>query len=285
MDIPGKLSVLTIGNSFSESLKAYWQQAVDSTGCQLEFDGANIGGCELHRHWHYIEEEKDPNCRIYKSNRYKMREMLAMKQWDIVTIQQASHASWKPETYQPFAQNIIDYIHQYAPQAEIVIQQTWAYRADDPRLCPDRKSYWGIDQTGMYDRLTAAYKKLSKDSGNLRIIPTGLAVQLTRQNQGYHFQNYTPASLHQLRWPDLPSQAGDTVGKLFWGKNHETGSFAIYGDHIHLNIRGQYLQACVWFAFLFHRSAEDILFIPDEIDNNDAVFLQKMANRAVCEFK
>lgn len=276
--------VLTIGNSFTDSLGAYWQHVVESTGCWLQFERANHGGCELHRHWSYIEnEERDGECRMYHQNRFKLRELLAQKPWDIVTIQQASHASWREETYQPFAGNIYNYVKKFVPQAEIVIQQTWAYRADDPRLPDDGE--WGIGQTGMYERLTQAYRRLSRELGGLRVIPAGYAVQLARQHQGYNFVPYAPAVLQALRWPDLPPQAGDVVGAMGYHKNRETGELEIWRDTIHLNQRGQYLQACVWFAFLYGRNTSEITFVPDVIGKRDADFLRLMAQRAVDEFK
>ena len=281
---PDRLRVLTIGNSFTDSLRTYWQPIVESAGCWLQFEGANHGGCELHRHWGYVEdEERDPNCRMYHDHRFKLREILAQKPWDIVTIQQASHASWRPETYQPFAGDLCAYVRNFAPQAEIVIHQTWAYRADDPRL--PEGGEWGIGQDGMYERLTQAYRKLSRELGDLRIIPSGCAVQLTRIHQGYNFVPYDPAVLKTLRWPDLPSQAGDVVGAMGYHKNRETSELEIWRDTIHLNLRGQYLQACVWFAFLYGRNTSEITYVPDAIGSQDAAFLRAMAQKAVDEFE
>ena len=58
----------------------------------------------------------------------------------------------------------------------------------------------------------------------------------------------------------------------------------IWMDLIHLNERGRYLQACVWFAFLFERSAEEIQFVPEMIANDDAAVMRKLADEAVKEF-
>ncbi|MBS1370285.1 MAG: DUF4886 domain-containing protein [Lentisphaeria bacterium] len=275
------LRILTIGNSFTDSLARYFQQVVESAGCRLVFDRANFGGCELERHWSYISaEEAMPICRIYQG-RIKLRDLLA-KGWDVVTIQQASHQSWRPESYRPFAANIFNYVRQHAPGAEVVIQQTWAYRADDPRLMPGGE--WGIDQAGMYDRLTANYRQLAKEL-NLRIIPTGFAVQLSRAAEEVPFANYDPALPDTLRWPDLPPQAGDVVGQCFYRKDPESGELRLGRDLIHLNCRGQYLQACVWTAFLFGCPVSDITFVPEELDDRDAVMLRGAAQRAVDEFK
>lgn len=276
------MNILTIGNSFTDSLALYFPAAVQSARCDLHFERANFGGCELARHWSYIEaEERDVRCRIYQGGR-KLRSILELRAWDVVTIQQASHDSWRPETFQPWAGNIIAYVKKHAPQAEVVIQQTWAYRADHPQLLPG--SEWGISQDEMYERLTANYTKLARDY-KLRIIPSGYAVQLTRRNSERKFANYDPALIDTLAWPDLPPQAGDVVGQCSWRKNPDTGELYLNRDLIHLNPRGQYLQACVWFAMLYGKEVSEIRLVPDELANSDVKFLQETAQQAVDEFQ
>ncbi len=282
MSVKQDLKILTIGNSFTDSLVFYFADVVKSAGCGILFDRANHGGCELRRHWSYIDfEERDSTAMMYQVPRVKLRDILMREPWDIVTIQQASHESWNPETYQPYASNIHAHVKKYASQAEVVIQQTWSYRADDPRLMPG--GAWGFDQDGMYERLTGAYRKLASEL-NLRIIPTGYAVQLARRNQPFRFQNYDPAVLETLHWPDLPSQAGSIVGQMWWQKG-EDGELKIGRDTIHLNTRGRYLQACVWFAFLYGRRTSEITFVPKVIGDSDAEFLRETAQKAVDEFE
>ena len=273
------MNILTIGNSFTDSLALYFPAAVQSARCDLHFERANFGGCELARHWSYIEAEE--RCRIYQGGR-KLRSILELRAWDVVTIQQASHDSWRPETFQPWAGNIIAYVKKHAPRAEVVIQQTWAYRADHPQLLPG--SEWGISQDEMYERLTANYTKLARDY-KLRIIPSGYAVQLTRRNSERKFANYDPALIDTLAWPDLPPQAGDVVGQCSWRKNPDTGELYLNRDLIHLNPRGQYLQACVWFAMLYGKKVSEIRLVPDELANSDVKFLQETAQQAVDEFQ
>ena len=276
------MNILTIGNSFTDSLELYFPAAVQSARCDLHFERANFGGCELARHWSYIEaEERDVRCRIYQGGR-KLRSILELRAWDVVTIQQASHDSWRPETFQPWAGNIIAYVKKHAPQAEVVIQQTWAYRADHPQLLPG--SEWGVSQDEMYERLTENYTKLARDY-KLRIIPTGYAVQLTRRNSERKFVNYDPALIDTLAWPDLPPQAGDVVGQCSWRKNPDTGELYLNRDLIHLNPRGQYLQACVWFAMLYGKKVSEIRLGPAELANSDVKFLQETAQQAVDEFQ
>ena len=107
MSVKQDLKILTIGNSFTDSLVFYFADVVKSAGCGILFDRANHGGCELRRHWSYIDfEERDSTAMMYQVPRVKLRDILMREPWDIVTIQQASHESWNPETYQPYASNI-----------------------------------------------------------------------------------------------------------------------------------------------------------------------------------
>jgi len=271
------MNILTIGNSFTWSLRRYFPDVVQAGGEKLNLKFMNFGGCELHRHWAYIDAEiHNPEIGFYQGER--MDKVLSKGEWDLVTIQQASHASWRPETFEPYAGKIVEYVRKFAPKAEIAVQQTWAYRADHPQFRPG--SEWGITQDSMYGKLTENYKSLAARYG-LRMIPTGYAVQLTRKKSAVRFQPYDPEMLDRLVWPDLPSQAGDVVGNISWGKDPD-GEMHLRKDLIHLNIRGEYLQACVWFAFLFGRSPEETAkyFLPQEIGNSDAKFLRDIAEEA-----
>lgn len=271
------MNILTIGNSFTWSLELYFPAVANAGGEKVNLKFMNYGGCELHRHWAYIAaEEANPGIGFYSG--WRMDNVLQQEKWDIVTIQQASHVSWREETFEPYAGNIVNYVRKYAPDAEIAVQQTWAYRADHPFF--RKGSEWGISQDEMYSRLTRNYKALASRYG-LRMIPTGYAVQLARQKDAVQFRPYDPALLEKLVWPDLPPQAGDVVGNISWSKGAD-GELHLVKDLIHLNVRGQYLQACLWFAFLFGKSPEESAkyFLPKEIGNKDAAFLRGIAGEA-----
>ena len=274
-----ELKILTIGNSFTWSLKRHFVKLVKSVeGCDVKIEFANFGGCELSRHWKYIQhEEADSSKRIYFDGKKKLREALAETKWDIVTIQQASHESWRPETY-THAKDIVDYVKKYCPSAEIYIQQTWAYRADAPRL-----KAWGFSQQEMYEKVADAYAKTAK-ALNLKQIPSGYAVELARKELPTKFKPYTKEELASFYPPDVPKQAGDVVGSHFWSKNKK-GEMSLHSDTIHLNYYGEYLQACVWFAYLFDKSAEEVKYVPKNMSISTAKMFQKVADKAVKEYK
>lgn len=132
----------------------------------------------------------------------------------------------------------------------------------------------------MHERLTAAYKAFAEHIG-ASLIPTGRAVKLSRERETRPFTMPSAEAKAACRWPDLPPDAGDVVGRTYWRKNAE-GHLELGIDHIHLNRRGEYLQACVWFLSLFGCEAIPAdAYIPGDIDLDDARWLQQCAADAV----
>ena len=123
------LKVLAVGNSFSYSLMAQLPACARALpGADRDFATLVIGGCTLERHWGCLVKSCDPEFRPYevywsfasapeksnppfgeaiKDGKANIRQMLQAVKWDIVTVQQASHASWDEKTYQPYADNLI----------------------------------------------------------------------------------------------------------------------------------------------------------------------------------
>lgn len=270
------IRVLAIGNSFSRSLCRYFPAAAAAEGAQIEFCNLFIGGCSLSRHADNIRRgTEDPAFapydvdwfaagrpdapRRFKSN---IPQMLATQSWNVVTIQQASHESWKQGTYSPFAEEVVAEIRRLAPQAEIVIQQTWAYSAADGRIGGAKPS-WGFDQAGMAERVEDSYAALAAAFG-FRVIPTGAAVRLRREALAAEGRVFDPASLDALTPGDPPDTCGDPVGNFWWKDNAEGGK-TLQRDTIHLNRAGEYLQAIVWLGFFTGRDPRTFTYAPDNV--------------------
>ncbi len=275
---PAPLKVLMIGNSFSQSVLVHAPKIAADLGKKLDLAQMSIGGCTLDLHaenlattntpygisWNYcgkrsitnlpfgamLTEKYDKTAKVrrYSSN---IIPMLKADKWNIVTIQQGSHQSWDEKSFQPHADKLIAAIRKYAPQAEIRVHQTWSYNNFDTRICdPQTKGpgTWGFDQTGMYERLTANYKKLAADNG-FKIIPVGRAVQNYRKTTDV-----------------LADFTKDAVGAL------ETKNGEMSGDSIHLSRIGQYLQGLVWVGSLFDVDVTRCAYQPD--DKHGALYAQ-----------
>ena len=260
------LKVLMVGNSFSLSCRSYLPDIVKSLpDCELKLEIAYIGGCSLQRHIReYETSRQDPEHRPYTDiadRPASLQEFLKRDRWDIISIQQASHCSWQPATYEPWAEKLITIIRETNPQAEIIIQQTWSYNAGDIRI-NTAQDEWGLDQAGMFSCLNAAYRSLARKYA-FRVVPAGLAVQLTRKDSPRQLPRMDEKLKTSLVYPAPLPETDDAAGRC-WYKDSDSGKI-LCADTIHLNRYGEYLQGCVWEGFLFKVSPESITFEPADL--------------------
>lgn len=277
------LKVLMVGNSFSICVLNEMPAIAASFGRPLDLTSLYIGGCPLSRHVANLSATNHPYDVRWNSCGRKdlavvpfagklvaktwpqghtdqlgnLRDILAGDRWDVVTIQQASHESWRWECFEPHADTLIAAIREEAPQAKIVIQQTWSYNKKDSRICDPKTGgpgSWKIDQDGMFACLSTNYLRLARRYG-LDVIPTGCAVQCYRKSH-----------------PDLKAE-DDVVG------------VAKTGDTIHLNARGHYLQGLVWVSALLGVNALDCTYAPKGMAAADAQALRRAAAEAFDELR
>jgi hypothetical protein len=220
------VKLLTIGNSFADNAMEILPEFANAGGKQITILKANLGGHSLAQHVSYLEAfEKDPtdpkghpykqlrDPRSHEKKDFSLREALESEDWDIVTIQQVSNLSFKPETYQPYAGILINYIHKYAPHAVILIHETWAYPDDYfAKFKAD-----GLDQKTMYAGLKTAYQKLADETG-LRIIPVGEAFQNARSQPMPFSLNVTGDKHANVKGKYL---AAAVFYEMIFGKNVE----------------------------------------------------------------
>lgn len=178
------LKVLMIGNSFSICCLKQTPKIVASAGKRLDLASLFIGGCPLERHWNNVVAATNSDFKPYRFDRdcdntrtvsklaMNVTQALVAEKWDVVTVQQASDKSWKASTYYPWGDNLIAKIRELAPQAKILVQETWSYPPWDGRL-----KRFGFDQHYMYMLLHEAYGKFAAKH-NLEIIPTGSAAEI-----------------------------------------------------------------------------------------------------------
>jgi hypothetical protein len=271
---PKTVRLLSIGNSFSLNATHYLGDIAAAEGDVLVHHALSVGGASLEFHWRKFEaHEHDPKSAegLYPDGR-SLKDELLSAHWDYVTIQQASFYSHDISTYRPFARQLRDLIHHLAPDAEVLMHQTWEYRYDDPNrsLPPDK----------MYPALKNAYASIARELG-LRLIPVGDAFHLINADPKNGFQTpLSPIDPSKLKYPQLPAQPHS----LNWGwqwKQQPDGTMALLLDGHHANTAGEYLGACVWYEVLFGRSAQGNSFVPIGLDPAYAKFLQDTAHQAV----
>lgn len=278
---PKTIHLLTVGNSFSHNAMHYLPALAKADGNLLVLAEANIGGASMEVHWVKVEQhEKDPNDPHGTYYAHKgLKEILASDKWDFVTIQQASIKSHDPATYQPFAGELRDYVAKYAPQAELLVHETWPYRVDDARFAVTHPaSGQPATQEQMYQQLSAAYRAIAAEL-KLRIIPVGDAFNLanTDAKWGYHPDpKFDPKT---AVYPELPDQAHSLNAGWSWAKLKN--GFQLHMDGHHASMAGEYLGGCVFYEVLFGRSAVGNTYVPKDLDPDYARFLQETAHKAV----
>lgn len=275
-----ELKLLAIGNSFSGNASHYLPEIVRSGGSKLVFGHASIGGCSIEKHLKLaLQHEKnpeDPQGKPYKRNGVpaSLKDFLTADNWQVITIQQASILSFRPESFTPFAKELCDYIKKYAPQAEIVIHETWAYRADDKVTYKN-----GFTQVAMYQGLVKCYNDTAAALGIKRIIPVGDAFQLSDETPGKTFVIDKTFDMANAIAPALPEQVNSLMVGYSWDKGK------IKCDYKHANVRGEYLAGLVWFEKLFNGDATKVTYKPKGINDDDAAFLRSIAHAVVTEGK
>lgn len=157
------MNILSIGNSFSQDAQRYLHRIAKSDAFTLNTFNLYIGGCTLSLHYrNMISEERAYTLEMNGESTgfaVSLKDALLNRNWDVVTIQQASYQSPYYETYRPYLYKIVEYIRQCVPKAKIAIHQTWAYEQDSHRLNVELGYNNHID---MFKDIESAYENAFK---------------------------------------------------------------------------------------------------------------------------
>lgn len=171
-----KIKILAIGNSFTGDATSFLQKLARGGGKELTLFVAAVGGYSLEEHVARLQafeaDPKDPRGRPYGKKDTSLREALQKEDWDVVTIQQSSVRSTKPETFEPSMTILVEYIRKHAPGARILLFEPWAYPDD----YYDQVKSLKLDHTSMRAKVKSVYQEVSEKTG-IEIIPVGEAFE------------------------------------------------------------------------------------------------------------
>lgn len=273
---PQTVRLLTIGNSFSGNAMEYLDELVEAGGHRLVLKQATIGGATMQRHLdHLAAHQMDPKAGLYSDGK-SLDDLLAAEPWDFITMQQASIKSHDVANYRPSARQLHDYVHERAPNAEIVFHETWAYRADDPRFqVKSPKSGEPRTQREMYEGLRSAYETIGKEL-RMRLVPVGGAFIAADEDSTW---GYKVMPRPKLDYPAIPPQPHSLHVGWKWTESRGKQFPSIDGHHA--GAAGKYLAGCVFYEFLYGESSVGLKFVPPQIDAAYACFLQETAHAVV----
>lgn len=132
------MKILCIGNSFGGDCTHYLHGVARADGVDTKVVNLYIGGCSLYRHYRnmlseepaYLFELNGASTGLYVS----LKTALLSDEWDVIFTQQCSPDSGEPETYEPYATAIADYVRRLCPPAKFFVHQTWTFERDVPRF-------------------------------------------------------------------------------------------------------------------------------------------------------
>lgn len=172
------LKILSIGNSFSDDAQRYLYQIARAGHQEMKVVNAYIGGCSLHRHYtNMLSGERAYQFELngfFSGLPVGLQEILLNDEWDVVTLQQASHFSNCYDTYQPYLIELATFVRRCCPNARLLIHQTWAYEQGSKRLC-EELGY--TDSSQMFLDIKDAYAKAADAIRADGILPSGETLQ------------------------------------------------------------------------------------------------------------
>ena len=203
VDGDGTLSILTIGNSFSDDAMEYVYNIAKNLGINSIYLGnLYIPSCTLATHWN--NAKNNSAAYTYRKNTagswsstgsFAMDRALQERSWDYISMQQASPSSGDEGTYNSDLTNLISHVKGKAPNAKLVWHMTWAYQSGSSKLTSSIYS----SQTDMYNRIVSCVTNKIKTNSNFSIvIPNGTAIQNVRSS--YIGDNVTRDGYHLNKW-------------------------------------------------------------------------------------
>lgn len=171
------MNILAIGNSFSQDATRYIHQIARADGVELNVANLYISGCPLVKHFQNLMADAKEYELDYNGSRtlfkVSLKEALLNREWDYITVQQASGYSVNYDAYQPYLNELVAYVKKYSPKAKIVVHETWAYEQDSEKL----KNLGYTDHKDMYNDLKNAYEMAAKDINADAVIKSGTLLQ------------------------------------------------------------------------------------------------------------
>lgn len=171
------MNVLAIGNSFSQDATRYVHRIARADGFLLNVVNLYIGGCPIDLHFRNMHSDERAYELQYNGEptlfKVSLKEALLNREWDYITIQQASRFSFRYESYQPYLNELCDYIKKLCPKAKLLIHQTWAYENESIRL----KDAGYSSHEEMFSDIEKSYDKAAKDINAEFIIPSGKLIE------------------------------------------------------------------------------------------------------------
>lgn len=262
-------NLLMIGNSFSYYYVEELYGIAEAAGVHLNIYNVYYSGCSLEKHWNWLQND-EKNYEFYVTNadgrralsgNVGLKQCLAVADWDIISLQQASTTyidtvDTAKALTEPYAEELYGYLREKFPNARYLWHQTWSsqigyqHATDANNKVADRQTQKLRDANAV-GLANYICQKYAVDN-----VPSGSAWDIAREN---------------VLIGDTLCNRVDASGTDNTDKHHDGN---VGG--------GQYLNACVWFETLTGKSCVGNAYRPDyDLSEEKIAVLQQSAHKAV----
>ncbi len=208
------IRILAVGNSFSvDAMEKHLWYILHSAGYEeIILGNLYIGGCSLDTHWNNARSQQSAytyystSTGVWKRvDNVDIMRGVNSGSWDIITVQQASPDSGKPETYANLSK-LVDWLREKQPRAKFYFHMTWAYQQNSTHSAFPK---YNSDQMTMYNAIcTTVQSKVLAVNTIQGVIPCGTTIQNLRTSSlgdtltsdGYHLSNSYGDYAAALTW-------------------------------------------------------------------------------------
>lgn len=277
------LSVLTIGNSYSENTSIYASEIALANGRNLTFGYLKSPSCTIEKHYNAAVNDiagfkfqvtapdgnggvtrttiKDGNGTTVDNpdpeHGATIDEALDYMNWDVIVFQQESSSSRSYETF-AYLDELVDYVHTACPDAKLMFHEVW------------RWGEWEASEFFGENKIKQNAEKAARENG-LELIASGLAFEYARELM----DSATYPNEDDGHW-----QHANTVGQYLAGVCYVNKLFNIYcsesafASHPYINADSNVAQltACANKASRYYNSYGDLDF-DGEINAEDLTTL------------
>ena len=295
VDTTKKIRILGVGNSFTQNVTNYLPGIIKSDkdvnadiamayrgGSTMEFHVKEANKHEKNKETGKVYDYKHVGKKMEKGKKrpkFALKDILLDGKWDYITIQQGSPKSPFQKSFYPYARQLHDYIKKYAPDATVVMHETWPYRSDSLRL-----KKWKMTSQEMYEKLHANYTKVAKELG-IGMIPAGTAFHIAKKDELWKFQLPEGFDMSKMKYPEdkdnLPDQSKALNRGFRWRKDKkDPNKKYLTVDAHHANGSGSYLAALVWYKYFFKKDPKALAYKPRFINAEQDKSLKMAASKA-----
>ena len=282
LDYLQSLSVLIVGNSFSTDSLKYLREIAAADGVNIDVGRLIKGGSDFKHHYDSRETTEEVNTLHYNgiaTGYTNLKTVLEEYDWDYVAVQNWSSSN--PETlsedfWSPVGEDLIAYIHEHEPNAEILINKVWSYEM----------GYSYVKDNAVRNRadaaLTAKTQLVADNAADrigvdkIRIVPAGDAFTYARNYKdlnGVHIFDTTYYAEGHSFTSDMNRQTISVGQGILTEEEEEAGFIRLHRDGFHSSLIARYMLASVWYEALTGNNVVGNTFVPesDAIDSGAIV--------------